>query len=255
MIETVRSVDGTTLVFERSGTGPPLVVVGGALNNRQSPGALVPLLAGDFTVVTYDRRGRGGSTDTPPYGVDREVEDLAALVDAVGGTALAYGHSSGAILVLEAAAAGIPLTKLAVYEPPYLTEQRDGPWEVFADKVRALADEGHRDQAVEAFIRHTGSDFDPDMPQSPWWPALTAMANTLPNDLTIARDGAVPAERLSTIGAPVLAVYGGLSAGWAEASTAAVAMAVRNGRQSLLEGQSHGVAPDAMAPLLLEFFR
>ena len=118
MIEFQNSADGTKIAFERSGEGPALILVGGALNSRHSAGALVPLLAPHFTVYAYDRRGRGDSTDTPPYSPDREVEDLKAVIDAAGGSAYAYGHSSGAILVLEAAAAGAPISKLAAYNRP-----------------------------------------------------------------------------------------------------------------------------------------
>lgn len=256
MVQSVQSLDGTTIAYEVHGTGTPLLVIGGALNSRHSAMPLVPFLAEGFQVVLYDRRGRGDSDDTPPYAVEREIEDLAALVDAVGGSALAYGHSSGAILALEAAAAGVPLTKIVVYEPPYTAAAgSDDSWQVFADKVQALADEGHQGDAVEAFIRHTGADFDEGMKQSPWWPAMTAMAPTLPYDLTITAGGSVPTERFREISAPVLAVYGGASGPWAEEATGAVAMAVRNGRQEVIEGQGHGVAPDAVAPLLIGFLR
>ncbi len=256
MVEKVQSTDGTTIAYETAGSGPPLILVGGALNTRQSPGDLVPLLVENFTVVTYDRRGRGESTDTPPYAVEREVEDFSALVAAVGGSAVVYGHSSGGILALEAAAAGVGISRLAAYEPPYLTTPGgDVLWQVFVDKVQALVDEGHPDLAVEEFIRHTGADFDAGMKQSPWWPSLVALARTLPYDLTLTGDNIVPVQRLGRISAPTLALYGGASAAWAQASASAVAMAVQNGRQDVIEGQEHAVAPETVAPTLLEFFR
>ena len=121
MVETARSADGTKIAYERTGDGPVLILVGGALNNRHSADALVPHLAEKFSVVAFDRRGRGDSTDTPPYAPAREVEDLKALIDAVGGSAMVFGHSSGAVLSLEAAADGAAITRLAVNEPPYLT--------------------------------------------------------------------------------------------------------------------------------------
>lgn len=121
--------------------------------------------------------------------------------------------------------------------------------------MQRLVDEGHTDAAVEEFIRHTGSDFDDGIKQTPWWPALTALAHTLPYDLALTGDGAVPAERFSRITAPTLALYGGASPAWAEASTAAVAGAVQNGRQDAVEGQDHAVAPEAVAPVLRDFFR
>lgn len=256
MVQTVQSADGTTIAYEQTGSGAPLIVIGGALNNRQSAAPLVPLLAGAFAVMTYDRRGRGESTDTPPYAVEREIEDLRALADAAGGPVHLYGHSSGAILSLEAAAAGVPVGKIAAYEPPYFTGGgTDERWQDFVDKVRTLAEGGHGDKAVEEFIRHTGADFDPGMKQTPWWPALVGLAPTLPYDLTLTADAVVPAERFSGISAPVLAIYGGASPAWAGASAAAVASSVRDGRQHIIEDQDHGVAPEAVAPVLLDFFR
>src|SRR5918996_3561530 len=123
---TVRSEDGTSIAYERIGTGPPLVIVDAALGFRGfgPMGELAGLLAGDFMVVTYDRRGRGESTDTPPYAVEREVEDLAALIAAAGGSAFVYGFSSGAVLGLHAAARGLPITKLALLEPPLGVDDR-----------------------------------------------------------------------------------------------------------------------------------
>ena len=158
MIRTVRSSDGTTIAYEQVGTGPVLILVGGALNNRHSTAGLVSLLEKSFMVLSYDRRGRGDSTDTPPYAVEREVEDLHAVAAAADGPVNVYGHSSGAILSLEAAAAGLPLRKIAVYEPPYLTGGADG-WQDFMEKIASLADTGHGGDAVQEFIRHTGADF------------------------------------------------------------------------------------------------
>lgn len=256
MVQTVQSADGTIIAYEQTGSGAPLIVVGGALNNRHSAANLVPLLEGAFTVLSYDRRGRGDSTDTAPYAVEREIEDLRALGAAAGGPVHLYGHSSGAILSLEAAAAGVPVGKIAVYEPPYLTGgDPDEGWQAFADKVQSLAEGGNPDKAVEEFIRHTGAGFDPGMTQTPWWPALVALASTLRYDLTLAADGSVPADRFSGISAPVLALYGGASPAWAGASATAVASSVQDGRKDVLEGQDHAVAPDAVARVLLEFFR
>lgn len=229
MIQTVQSADGTTIAYELAGSGPALILVGGALNNRHSAASLVPLLADAFTVVSYDRRGRGDSTNTPPYAVDREVEDLRALAAAADGPVHLYGHSSGGILSLEAAAAG--------------------------GKVRSLADSGRGSEAVEAFFRHAGAGFDPGMTRAPWWPALVSLAHTLPYDLTLSADGGVPADRFAGIAAPVLALHGGASASWAAASATAVAAAVQDGRKNVIDGQVHAVAPDAVAPVLLEFFR
>ncbi len=126
-MNTMTSKDGTTIAFERSGEGPPLVVVGGALNDRHAAATLAGLLAPNFTVYAYDRRGRGDSGDTPPYAVEREVEDLQALVEEAGGTAFVLGHSSGAVLALEAAAATPGITKLVLYEPPFIVDDSRPP--------------------------------------------------------------------------------------------------------------------------------
>ncbi|MFD1210642.1 alpha/beta fold hydrolase [Arthrobacter sp. GCM10027362] len=255
MVQTVKSADGTLIAYEQTGSGAPLVMVGGALSARQGAAALVPLLAGDFTVITFDRRGRGESTDTQPYAVEREIEDLRALAGAAGGPVHLYGHSSGGILCLEAAAAGVPVGKVAVYEPPYFTHRsRDEPWQVFANKVKTLADTGHGDQAVEAFIRHTGAHFDEGIKQTPWWPAAVALAPTLFYDLTLTADAVVPEERFAGISAPVLALYGDASPDWAAASAAAVASSVKDGHQGVLPGQGHAAAPEAVVPFLLGFF-
>ena len=184
MVDTARSADGTRIAYERTGDGPVLILAGGALNNRHSAGALVPPLAKKFSVVTFDRRGRGDSTDTPPYAPAREVEDLKALIDAVGGSAMVFGHSSGAVLSLEAAADGAAITRLAVNEPPYLT----GTAETASARLReieAALDAGDRGTAVEIFIRGTGAPFDPAMKTQPWFAGLEAVAHTLPYDLAL----------------------------------------------------------------------
>jgi pimeloyl-ACP methyl ester carboxylesterase len=255
MIEHQTSADGTKIAFERTGEGPALIIIGGALNSRRSADMLVPLLAQHFTVFAYDRRGRGDSTDTPPYSPEREIEDLKALIDAAGGSAYAYGHSSGAILALEAAAAGAPIAKLAAYEPPYLTgDAPEEPWDAFRDRVQGALDAGDRGAAVELFIRHTGSEFDEGMKSMPWWPAILGVAHTLPYDLTLTGDGSVPADRLSGISIPTLGIYGGASPSWAGSAISAVAAAVPAMKQEELAGQNHGVANEAVAPVLNDFF-
>ena len=119
-MNTVTSSDGTTIAYDRSGEGPPLVLIGGALSDRAAAGSLAEALAPRLTAIAYDRRGRGDSGDTAPYAVEREIEDLEAIVAEAGGSAFVFGHSSGAALALEAAARGLPVTKLALYEPPFI---------------------------------------------------------------------------------------------------------------------------------------
>jgi pimeloyl-ACP methyl ester carboxylesterase len=119
--QRVCSADGTMIAFERAGQGPALILITGGLTDRTVTRSVAAELAPRFTVYAYDRRGRGSSGDTAPYSAEREVEDLAAVIGAAGGPALVFGHSSGAVLALEAAARGLAITKLAAYEPPYLT--------------------------------------------------------------------------------------------------------------------------------------
>jgi pimeloyl-ACP methyl ester carboxylesterase len=196
MVDTARSADGTKIAYERTGDGPVLILAGGALDNRHSADALVPLLAEKFSVVTFDRRGRGDSTDTSPYAPAREVEDLKALIDAVGGSAMIFGHSSGAVLALEAAADGAAITWLAVNEPPYLTGNAETGSATLRE-IEAALDAGDRGTAVEIFIRGTGAPFDPAMKTQPWFAGLEAVAHKLPYDLALVGDSSVPVDRLA----------------------------------------------------------
>ena len=148
-METVRSRDGTTIAFDRSGRGPSLIIVNGALSDRRAVPDLASRLADELTVIAYDRRGRGDSTDTPPYAVEREIEDLAALVDVAGGSAFVFGHSSGAVLALGAAAAGVPIARLALYEPPLMVDDTRPPIpDDYVSHLDELVAAGRRGEAV-----------------------------------------------------------------------------------------------------------
>ena len=256
MTETTTSADGTRIAFDASGSGPALVIVGGAFSTRQAAGPLAGQLGDRFTVIAYDRRGRGDSGDTLPYSVDRELEDLAAVIDAAGGTALVYGHSSGAILSLLAAARHLPITKVAAYEPPWTFDPAAPPHESALPKVQAALAAGDRETAAELFMAETG------MPpaaidqakQQPFWPAMVAIAPTAEYDLTIVADGRVPADVLSAIDIPALLIDGLLSPPWAARATDAAVSAIRNARRLGMEGQDHGVDQAVLAPVLAEFF-
>jgi pimeloyl-ACP methyl ester carboxylesterase len=189
IMDTIRSLDGTAIAFDRSGTGEPLVLVGGAFSYRRYPGQvkLAELLAERFTVYSYDRRGRGDSGDTAPYAPGREIEDLAAVISAAGGQAHVWGLSSGAVLALDAAAAGLPVRKLAVQEPPLVVDPADRrpPADMY-ERLRELIDAGKRGEAVRYFmVDGMGAPaFVPGllrvMPGV--WKKLTAVAHTLPYD-------------------------------------------------------------------------
>jgi pimeloyl-ACP methyl ester carboxylesterase len=249
MPEFAESADGTPIAYDRVGSGPALVITGGAFNVRQSPGPLIGLLAAKFTVFSWDRRGRGDSGNTLPYAVEREVDDLNAVIAAAGAEALAYGHSSGAILSLEAALRGAHISKLAVYEPPYFP----GNAAAMAGVQPAL-DAGDPELAALTFVRGTGEANTDGLTQSPWWPTMVGLARTLPHDLALVGDGVTPVERLAGLGIPVLAMDGGASPAWAANAAEAIEGAVQDGIRRTIPDQDHMVSPDLLAPVLIEFF-
>jgi pimeloyl-ACP methyl ester carboxylesterase len=252
------SRDGTPIAYERTGQGPAVILVSGAMSTGGTVAPLAVPLSERFDVLVYDRRGRGGSGDTAPYAVAREVEDLAALIEAAGGEACLCGISSGGALVLEAAASGLPVRRIAVYETPY-ADFLDGGAEGNAEYTRnldAALSEGRRGDAVELFLRLTGmgEEMIQGARQSPMWPGMEAVAPTLAYDNAVMAGGLVPRDRLASITVPVLAVAGGASPEWMREGTRAVAEAAPKGSYRELEGQTHMVDPTALAPVLAEFF-
>ncbi|MFF1547594.1 alpha/beta fold hydrolase [Streptomyces sp. NPDC058291] len=252
------SRDGTELAYESAGQGPAVILVSGAMSTGGTMAPLAGLLADRFTVLRYDRRGRGESGDTAPYAVGREVEDLAALIDAAGAeTAALYGVSSGGALALEAAAAGLPVSRVAVYETPFALDEDDarGRAEYTANLTKALARD-RRGDAVELFLRLTGlaEEMIQGARRSPMWAGMEAIAPTLAYDDAVMGDGRVPGERLASVGVPVLAVAGEASPPWLREAVRAVAEAVPDGAYRTLEGQTHMVDPSVLAPVLAEFF-
>jgi pimeloyl-ACP methyl ester carboxylesterase len=253
----VASRDGTRIAFDRMGDGPPVVLVDGALSHRRlGPMAgLVEPLAADFTVFTYDRRGRGESGDTPPYAVAREVEDLAAVIGAAGGAAAVFGLSSGGALALDAAASGLPITKLALYEPPYSVEPDEDP--AYLERLHELIAAGRNGDAVEWFLSNAGVPPEAlaGMHEQPEWPLFEAVAPTLAYDHAVLGDGAVPRERAARIAAPTLVANGGASPDFFAQAARATAEAIPGARHQVLEGQAWGqVDMRALAPALKTFF-
>ncbi|RIQ14458.1 alpha/beta fold hydrolase [Jiangella rhizosphaerae] len=261
-MHTTSSPDGTTLAFDRTGDGPALVLVAGAFGTRDHPSltGLAGHLSEHATVYRYDRRGRGDSTDTPPYAVEREVEDLAAVVDAAGGRAHVYGLSSGAALAVRAAAAGLPIDRLILHEPPYDVDgARPALPADFAERVAALVAGGRNGDAVEYFMtRGMGlpAEMVASMRPSPMWAGLERLAPTLVHDNAVMGDNAVPVADLGGLAQPVLVLSGELSPGWFHRAAAAVAAACPDGRHRALPGQSH-FAPDdaAVAAAVIEFLK
>jgi pimeloyl-ACP methyl ester carboxylesterase len=257
-MEQVTSKDGTTIAFDRLGEGPAVILVSGGSVDRSSLAALADLLSRHFTAFNYDRRGRGPSGDTPPYAVEREVEDIDAVVGAAGGSAYLFGSSSGAALALEAARQ-LPnrITKLALWEPPYIPEGFPRPPADTAKTFSDLVAAGKRGDAAEYFMAKVVGmppEFVAQARSSPWWPAQEALAHTLAYDATIMGDYVLPTERAAQVTIPTVVLDGGASFPFLHPTALALAAALPNGRQQTLEGQSHDVAAEVLAPALTEFF-
>lgn len=262
MTGTVRSSDGTTIAFERSGSGPAVVLVGGALSDRSAAGPLVSQMSDGLTLVAYDRRGRGDSGDTPPYAVEREIEDIAALVDAVGGSANVFGHSSGAALALEAAAGGLPIAKLALYEPPFIVDDTRPPLpEDYVEHLDELVANDRRGDAVEYFMTvgvGLPAEMVAGMRETPAWPFMLAVAHTISYDGRVMGDqmsgSPKPLERWASITVPTLVMDGGASPPWQRNAVRALVDVLPNVHHRTLEGQDHGPAPEILAPAVADFF-
>jgi alpha-beta hydrolase superfamily lysophospholipase len=257
-METVTSSDGTTIAFDRLGAGPPVVLVCGGSTDRMASAPLASHLAQDFTVLNYDRRGRGDSGDNAPYAVQREVEDLDAVIGAAGGSACVWGTSSGAALALEAAASGLPITRLALWEPPFIVDDsRPRPPADTATIYRELVSAGRRGEAVEYFMAKVVGlppEFVAQARSSPWWPAQEALAHTLAYDATIMGDYTFPTGRAAAVKAPTLVIDGGASPAWMRNTARTVADTIPGARYQTLEGQEHNVDQAVLAPVLKEFF-
>jgi pimeloyl-ACP methyl ester carboxylesterase len=253
----LNSSDSTTIAFERSGDGPPVILVCGGSTDRTANAPLSELLAEHFTVFNYDRRGRGDSGDTAPYAVEREIEDIDAVIAAAGGSASVYGTSSGAALALEAAASGPAITKLALWEPSYIVEGRPRPPSDTARIYTELVAAGRRGDAVEYFMAKVVGlppEFVAEARKAPWWPAQEALAHTLAYDATIMGDYSLPAERAASVMVPTLVIDGGASFPWIRKTAQAIADIIPHAQRRTLEGQTHNVAAVAITPVLVEFF-
>jgi pimeloyl-ACP methyl ester carboxylesterase len=261
-MQVVTSKDGTTIAYDKQGEGPAVLLVAGALCARLSwsgPG-LSKLLAPHFTVYNYDRRGRGDSGDTKPYALAREVEDIEALIDEAGGSAYLYGHSSGAALVLEAAIQlGQKIKKLALYDAPYNDEAsaKQAFKEYIKQLTEALAAE-RRGDAVALFMQYVGMPTDQieGMRQTPAWTMLESIAPTLAYDhaAIMGEDASIPTERIAVVTAPTLVMNGGAGYPFMYDTALALSKAIPNAKLRTIEGQTHAVDVDVLAPVLVEFF-
>ncbi|MEP7346915.1 MAG: alpha/beta hydrolase [Gemmatimonadaceae bacterium] len=262
-MQAVLSRDGTSIVYDRIGKGRPVILVDGALCHRAfgPSGPLAALLAKDYTVFTYDRRGRGASGDTAPYAVAREVDDIAALIDQAGGAAFVYGISSGAALALEAAQGGLAITKLALYEAPFIVDDTNPPLPGdYVVQLDSLIAAGRRGDAVAMFMKTVGvpAIFRSLMRLMPAWSKLKAVAHTLPYDMTIVADNQrgkpLPVNRWASVTVPTLVVAGGKSPPWMQNGMRALGAVLPNSTWCSLQGQTHMVKAKALAPVLTEFF-
>jgi pimeloyl-ACP methyl ester carboxylesterase len=256
-MKTIISKDGTSIAYDRSGKGPAIILVVGAFNDRATGAPLARSLEPHFTVFNYDRRGRGESGDTAaqesrePYAIEREIEDLDALIDQAGGTAGVFGYSSGATLALRAAAHGLAISQLALYDPPP-TGAKAGQ---LAPKLTELIAAGRRGEAVELFQTEAvgiPAAIVAQMRSAPFRPALEEIAHTLVYESLIL--SLLPDERIASVRAPTLVIDGENSPELVRQAAQSLARALPNAQYRTLKGQGHDLVPDAVAPLLEEFF-
>jgi pimeloyl-ACP methyl ester carboxylesterase len=269
-MKTVTSKDGTIIAFDQVGKGPIVILVDGALQSRafdQGMAKLAELLAPHFTVIHYDRRGRGDSTDMQSHAFDREtalaceIEDIEAIIDSAGGSASLYGISSGAALAMEAAIRlDGKIRKLAMYEAPYNDDETSRQrWKQYTKQLSELLAADRKGDAVGLFMMLVGaSAADVEgVRQHPMWPLWEAVAPSLAYDhiADMGEDASVPTERAAGVSVPSLIMNGSESFPFMHATAVTLAKAIPNAQHRTLEGQTHEVAAEAIAPLLIEFFR
>ena len=263
VVEKVRSSDGTEIAYDREGNGPALVLVGAAWNDRMSAAPMADLLASEFSVFTYDRRGRGDSGDTAPYAVEREIEDLTAVIEAAGGSAYAFGVSSGAALALEATAGGAPISRLAMYEPPYVVDDTRPPIpDDYVEHLDQLASADKRNEILRYFMTVAvgmPAEMAEQMAASPMAQAMEPLAHTVSYDGRVMLRGGMsgkplPARFTDTVTVPTLVMDGGASPAWMRNAARALVAILPDVQYRTLEGQDHAAPPDVLAPELDEFF-
>lgn len=263
-MKTVTSKDGTTIAFDQSGNGPVVVLVDGALQYRafdQGMAQLADLLSPHFTLIHYDRRGRGDSTDTQPYALEREIEDIEAIIDEVGGSASLYGISSGAALAMHAAVKlGEKVKRLAMYEAPYNDDEAaQQVWRNYTKKLAELLEDDRKGEAVGHFMMLVGATPEDveGIRQTPMWPLWESIAPTLAYDhIAALGEGAkVPVKEAARISVPTLVMDGGASFPFMHTTAISLATVIPNAQHLTLEGQTHEVQSEALAPILIDFFK
>jgi pimeloyl-ACP methyl ester carboxylesterase len=258
-MRTVISKDGTPIAFDQSGKGAPIILVVGAFNDSSTGAPLATELSAHFTVFNYDRRGRGASGDSTLYAIEREIEDLAALLDEAGGSASMFGYSSGAILALKAAARGLALSRLALYEPPFLLEAGFPKLaQEISVQLTELLSSGRRGDAVELYqteLVGIPAEIVAQMRHAPFRLALENIAHTLVYDATLTADMPVLAEHLPSISVATLVISGENSQARMHSAAQALAGALPNAQHRSLSGQTHDIVPEVLAPVLEAFFK
>lgn len=261
-MEKVVSKDGTPIAFDRYGEGPSLILVSGATATRAMEASFAEAISGHFTVYAYDRRGRVDSGDTAPYAVEREIEDLEALIEKAGGSAFVFGHSSGGVLALRAAANGLAIPKLAVYEPPFIVDDSRPPVpDDYVEHLDQLISEGRKGDALAYFMTAavgTPEEFVEQLREAPFWETSERAANTIPYDGRV-MGGTTSGKPLASspwdsIEVPALVMDGGASEGWIRNGARQLAEILPDSGHVTLGGQDHGPADEVLAPTLAEFF-
>lgn len=256
-IETVLSADGTPIVAEVYGdSGPAIVLVGGALNDRRAFIPLAKRLASGFTVATYDRRGRGDSGDVQPWAVERELEDLAAVVELVGGSAYALGVSTGAVFAAEAAARGVPISGLLLIEPPFIIDDTRSVPLGLAGRLQELVEQDRYGDATELFLVtavEMPAEVVAPMRSAPFWKDLESLAPTLAYDVLLMGDYSIPDHWATSITVPTVVIDGGESRDWRRNTAQVVADLLPRGRRLTMDGQPHDVEPEVLGPIIESF--
>lgn len=261
-METVTSQDGTTIAFDMYGEGPSLILVSGATATRAMEVSLAETVSEHFTVFAYDRRGRADSGDTAPCMVEKEIEDIGTLITYAGGSAFVFGHSSGAVLAVRAAASGLSIPKLAVYEPPFIVDDSRPPApDDYLEHFDRLISEGRRGDALAYFMTAAVGTREESVAQprsAPFWESSESVAHAIPYDGRTMSDATsgkpLASDPWGTIEIPTLVMDGGASEDWIRNGSRQPAQRLPYSRYITLEGQDHGPADDVLAPMLVEFF-
>jgi uncharacterized protein YndB with AHSA1/START domain/pimeloyl-ACP methyl ester carboxylesterase len=258
--QTVRSADGTPLVYEKLGSGPPVILVGGAMVTRELAAhtELAAALSAQFTVFNYDRRGRGDSGDTAPYAVEREIEDLRALLEAASGQAAVYAMSSGAILALRAAVYGLPITRLALWEPPFVVDPADRRPPADSQAVVARLIARNKPGAAASYFMTKIFGMPAFVPWlmrlTPYWKRAVGVARSLPYDLAVTGDYAIP-EGVAGLGVPTLVLHGDHTQPLLVHGAQGLARTLPGAVLKVLPGVNHQVKTSDLAPVVANFLK